>query len=380
MALLNPSEPQAGPVPRFALFALGFRPMYLLAAAYAALAVPLWALQYAGVLPSPGMLWHAHEMLFGYAFAVIAGFLLTAVRLWAGRPTPTGGPLAFIAGLWLLARILGFVSIEAAAAVDLVFAVAVAWGIGRPLIVSGNRRNWFFIALILALGVASVAFLRYERLSLTIGLDVVLFVMAVMGGRVIPAFTNSGLPGAGARRHPVLEYGALGSVLLILALDIVGASVAYVALAAAVLHAARLALWSPWKTRAKPILWILHLSYAWIVVHLALRGLADLELVSPLLATHALTVGAIGGLTIGMMTRTARGHTARPLQTSGGEVAAYLLIQAAAVVRVLLPLAVPAAYTTWVSLSAGLWCAGFAVYTAIYLPILTRPRLDGKPG
>lgn len=380
MALLNPTEPQAGPVPRFALFALGFRPMYLLAAAYAALAVPLWALQYAGVLPGGGMLWHAHEMLFGYAFAVIAGFLLTAVRLWAGRPTPTGGPLAVIAGLWLLARILGFVSIEAAAAVDLVFALAVAWGIGRPLIVSGNRRNWFFIGLILALGVASVAFLRYEQLSLTVGLDVVLFVMAVMGGRVIPAFTNSGLPGAGARRHPVLEYGALGSVLLLLLFDIFQWQAWIVALSAALFHAARLALWSPWKTRAKPILWILHVSYAWIVVHLALRGLAGLELVSPLLATHALTVGAIGGLTIGMMTRTARGHTARPLQTSGGEVAAYLLIQAAAVVRVLLPLAVPAAYTTWVSLSAALWCAGFALYTAIYLPILTRPRLDGKPG
>jgi uncharacterized protein involved in response to NO len=367
----------------FPLFALGFRPLYLLAGGYAALSVAAWALQYAGWLPGGDVLWHAHELLFGYAFAVIAGFLLTAVRVWTGRPTPTGLPLAGIALLWVLSRSIAVFSLPAAAVMDMLFALAVAWGIGVPLIASGNRRNWFFIALVLALGAASLAFQAWPQLGVAIGLDVVLFVMAVMGGRVIPAFTNSAIPGAGARRHPLLEKASLGAVLLLLIVDVIGLPEnisGLIAVIAAALHAARLALWAPLKTRGKPILWILHASYAWIVVHLALRGLAAFELVPAVVATHALTVGAIGGLTLGMMTRTARGHTARPLDVGGAELAAYVLVQAAAVVRSLLPLAFPTAYGTMIALSALLWFAAFAVFTAVYIPILTRPRLDGQPG
>jgi len=320
-------------------------------------------------------------MLFGYAFAVIAGFLLTAVRVWTGRPTPTGLPLAGIALLWVLSRSIAFFSLPAAAVMDMLFALAVAWGIGVPLIASGNRRNWFFIALVLALGAASLAFQAWPQLGVAIGLDVVLFVMAVMGGRVIPAFTNSGIPGgAGARRQPLLEKAALGTILLLLAFDVFSIHVGILALAAGALHAARLSLWAPLKTRGRPILWILHASYAWIVVHLALRGLAAFEIVPAVVATHALTVGAIGGLTLGMMTRTARGHTARPLTVGGAELAAYVLVQAAAVARSLLPLAFPSAYGAMVALSALLWFAAFALFTAVYIPILTRPRLDGQPG
>jgi uncharacterized protein involved in response to NO len=266
---------------------------------------------------------------------------------------------------------------------DMLFALAVAWGIGVPLIASGNRRNWFFIALVLALGAASLAFQAWPQLGVAIGLDVVLFVMAVMGGRVIPAFTNSAIPGAGARRQPLLEKASLGAVLLLLIVDAIGLPEnisGLIAVIAAALHAARLALWAPLKTRGKPILWILHASYAWIVVHLALRGLAAFELVPAVVATHALTVGAIGGLTLGMMTRTARGHTARPLDVGGAELAAYVLVQAAAVVRSLLPLAFPTAYGTMIALSALLWSAAFVLFTAVYIPILTRPRLDGQPG
>ena len=365
-----------------ALFALGFRPFYLLAGAYAALSVPLWALQFAGWLPGANPLWHAHEMLFGYAFAVIAGFLLTAVRVWSGRPTPTGVALALIAGLWLLSRIVALQSLQASAWIDLAFAAALALGIGRPLVASGNRRNWFFIALMLVLGVASIAFSGYSRIGMLVGLDVVLLIMAVMGGRVIPAFTNSAIQGAGARRNRIVEYAALGSLLLVLLFDALELLVpaGIVCLIGAPLHAVRLALWSPWATRARPILWILHLSYAWIVVHLLLRSLAGFEVVTPGLATHALTVGAIGGLTLGMMTRTARGHTARPLEVGGAELAAYVLVHAAAAVRVFLPLVFPDAYVAWIIASAALWFAAFALFTAVYLPILLQPRLDGQPG
>jgi uncharacterized protein involved in response to NO len=382
MALMNPAEPEVRPAPGFALLALGFRPLYLLAGLYAALSVPLWAAQFAGWLPGANPLWHAHEMLFGYAFAVIAGFLLTAVRVWSGRPTPTGLSLGLIAILWLVARVVALYSLQSAAWVDLAFAIAVAIGIGRPLLASGNRRNWFFIGLMLILGAASIAFTRYSRIGLFVGLDVVLFIMAVMGGRVIPAFTNSAIPGAGARRNQVVEYGALGSVLLLLILDLMELFVpaAIVCLIAAPFHAVRLALWSPWATRTRPILWILHLSYAWIVVHLVLRGLTGFDLVASGFSTHALTVGAIGGLTLGMMTRTSRGHTARPLEVGGAELAAYVMVHAAAFVRVFLPLVFPDAYVALIVISAALWLAAFGLFTLVYIPILTQPRLDGKPG
>ena len=379
MTLLTPAEPRAAPPGGFALFALGFRPLYLLAGAYAAVSVPLWALQYAGWLPGANPLWHAHEMLFGYAFAVIAGFLLTAVRAWTGRPTPSGAMLAAIALAWLLARLAAPVSLTAAAFLDACFALGVAWGIGRPILGSRNR-NWYFIVLVLALGAASVGFAASPPVALAVGLDVVLLVVAIMAGRVVPAFTNNAVTGAGARRNRWVEYGALGTVVLLLLADLFQLPAWPVAAAAAVLHAVRLALWAPLATRGRPILWILHLSYAWVPVHLALRGLGAFDLVAPMLATHALTVGVIGGLTLGMMTRTARGHTARPLKVGPWEVSAYVLVHAAAVVRVLLPLAAPAAYASFVALSAALWCSAFAVFTVVYYPILSRPRLDGQPG
>ncbi len=355
--------------------------MYLLAGLYAALSVPLWALQYAGWLPGANPLWHAHEMLFGYAFAVIAGFLFTAVRNWTSLGTPEGAPLAAVAGLWIAARLLALASLPAAALADAAFAVAVAWGIGRPLFLARNR-NRFFVAIVLALGAASVAFVAFPARALATGLDLVLLVMVVMGGRVIPGFTNNAVPEARARRLPALEFGAVASVAAVLALDLAGfgRAAGFAALAAALIHAARLALWSPLATRGRPILWILHLSYGWIVVHLALRALAAAELVAPVLATHALTIGAIGGLTLGMMTRTARGHTGRPLAVGRAETAAYLLVQLAAAVRALVPIALPGAYLHTVACAALLWSLAFAIFTVVYFPILTRPRADGRPG
>lgn len=367
---------------RFALFDLGFRPMYLLAGAYAALGVPIWALQYAGVLPGANMLWHAHEMLFGFAFAVIAGFLLTAVRAWTGKPTPTGAALAGIAALWLAARLLAPFSLPAAAAAGVLFALALAWGIGRPLVASGNRRNLFLVALVLAMGAGGAAFQAWPRLGMVIGLDVVLFVMVVIAGRVLPMFTNNAVPGAGARRDPRLEVAALASLPVLFALEAAGlaTAAACAALAAAALHGLRLALWAPHRTLGKPMLWILHLSYAWIVAHLALRGLAALDLILPMLADHALTVGAIGGMTLGMMTRTARGHTGRTLEAGRAEFAAYAMVQAAAVARVIVPLTLPASYPVTILISALLWCAAFTLFVTVYFPILTGSRVDGQPG
>jgi uncharacterized protein involved in response to NO len=220
-------------------------------------------------------------------------------------------------------------------------------------------------------------------LGIQVALDAVLFIMAVMGGRVIPMFTNNGVPGANATRHPLVEKAALGLTLALLAADLLqlqGLPLALLALAAAAAHLARWVLWQPWKTGRAPMVWVLHVAYFWIPVHLALRALAQAGWVLPSLATHALTVGAAGGLIIGMMTRIARGHTARPLRADRWDVACYLLVIAAALVRVLLPLAAPALTIAAVLGSAALWSAGFGLYALRYWPVLTRPRLDGKPG
>jgi uncharacterized protein involved in response to NO len=396
MAAHDPTESPPQPPRQFALWRLGFRPFYLFAGIFAALSVPLWAARFAGWLGewvyASESSWHAHEMIFGYAFAVVTGFLFTAVRNWTGRPTPTGWMLAAIAGLWLAGRLFALTPWTGlAAAADTAFALAAALGIGAPLIASRNHRNYFFIGVLLLLGAANLAFYlaTEELLDLALGqgvqvaLDLILFVMTVMAGRVIPMFTANAVPGSKPMRHSLLERIALGSILAMIVADAFSASgniIAVIASLAALAHAARLALWQPWLTLRRPILWILHASYGWIVVHLALRAFASLDMAPGSLATHALTVGAVGGMTLGMMTRTARGHTGRALQTGPAETACYSLVQLAAVVRVLVPIAVPAWYFSAVTVSGLLWFAAFALFTAAYWPILTRPRVDGKPG
>jgi uncharacterized protein involved in response to NO len=391
-------EGSAATPPRgWALWALGFRPFYLLAALLAALSIPLWALQATGHLDHAylrGPAWHAHEMLFGFALAVIVGFLFTAGRNWSNQPTPTGGALAAIAALWVLARLLVLSPWPlAAAAANVAFPLVAAWGLGRALWAGRNRRNYFFVGLLVLMALAAALFHAVQMgalalpgtLGLTIGLDIVLLIMAVMGGRVIPMFTNNGVPGAGAQVRREVERMAIGSVVALLVADLLPglASVeliALIAMAAAIAHAVRWALWRPWKTLRTPLVWVLHLAYVWIPLHLLLRALAAFGWAAPSPAIHALTVGAIGGLTIGMMTRTARGHTGRPLRADRADVAAYLLVAAAALVRVLLPLFWPATQVEAILSSALLWSAGFAVYAWHYGPWLARPRLDGRPG
>jgi uncharacterized protein involved in response to NO len=388
-------EPARAPARRFALWDLGYRPFYLLAAAFAALSIPLWSLQFTGLLDHAylsGPLWHAHEMLFGFTLAVIVGFLFTAGRNWTNRPTPTGWTLAALAALWLAARILVLTPYAiAAAAANVAFPMAAAIALAIPFFKAGNRRNYFFVALLLLLSVAAGAFhlsqLHAPEVSasraLRIGLDVVLFIVSVVAGRVIPMFTNNGAPGADASRHPLVEKSALGLVLALMAADAIGlGSIALAALAAAgcVAHAWRWALWKPWRTARVPLLWILHLAYLWVPIHLALRALAEPGWVPHSAATHALTVGAAGGLIVGMMTRTARGHTARPLRADRYDIACYVLVLLAAAVRVAVPLAVPSLLMHAVLWSAALWSAGFGLYAVRYWPVLTRPRLDGRAG
>ncbi|MBH2020345.1 MAG: NnrS family protein [Burkholderiales bacterium] len=388
------AAPAAMPLHGFALWQLGFRPFYLLASVFAALSIGLWALQFAGWLGQPylsGPMWHAHEMLFGFTMAVVVGFLFTAGRNWSGRPTPTGVPLMALAALWIAGRVLVLTPFGWAAAIaNVAFPLAAAVGLAIPFIAARSQRNYFFIGLLVLMAVAALG-VHLAQLGATplpgwigiqLALDGVLFIMAVMGGRVIPMFTNS-IAGVRATKRPWLEKAALGSTLALLAADglqLHGLPLALLAGLCGAAHLARWTLWQPWKTLRTPLVWVLHGAYFWIPAHLALRGLAEMGWVAPSIATHALTVGAIGGLIIGMMTRTALGHTGRLLKASRTDVACYLLVLAAALVRVLVPLLAPAQLVNAVLCSAALWSGGFALYAVSYWPVLTRVRVDGKPG
>ena len=394
--LIKISEPKSitQPPPGFALWQLGFRPFYLLASIFSALSIGLWALQFAGWLGQPylaGPVWHAHEMLFGFTLAVVVGFLFTAGRTWSGQPTPTGISLMALAALWVAGRVLVLTPFGwAAAVVNVAFPLAAAVGLAIPFIAARNQRNYFFVG-ILVLMAAAVLGIHLAQLGVTqlpgwigiqVALDAVLFVMTVMGGRVIPMFTNS-IAGAKAAKQAWLEKAVLGSTLALLLADGLGLRGLLLTLLigfCAAAHFARWTLWQPWKTLRTPLVWVLHVAYLWIAVHLLLRAVAEMGWITASVATHALTVGAIGGLIIGMMTRTALGHTGRLLKASRLDVTCYLLVLAAALVRVLVPLLAPGQLVNAVVGSAALWSAGFALYAVAYWPVLTRARADGKPG
>ena len=378
------------------LLRLGFRPFYLGATALAALAVPIWVLMFLGRMQaapvlSP-LLWHAHEMLFGFAAAVIVGFLLTAVKAWTGLQTPRGPALAALILVWLAARVAGWVApYPVYAALDLLLLPAVAIVLVRLLLRAGNRRNLPLAGLLGMLTLANLVFhlsvLGVLELSpvraLYAALALIVLIECVMAGRVIPAFTMSAIPGLRLKIDPRLEKAtAVASVLALLLWVFMPSSAISASLLAlaAVLQLARLASWKPWRTRSRPILWILHLSYAWIAIGFLLLAMGVLGWIAASAGIHALAIGATGGLIIGMVTRTARGHTGRPLLASPIEVAAYSLVMLTALVRVFVPLLAPQFLVMSVVVAAVTWSLAFALYLGRYTPWLLRVRLDGKDG
>lgn len=397
MALIPLEEPRADAAkPGFALFALGFRPFYLLAALWAAVAVPLWLATFtarlAGPTHLPPLLWHAHEMVFGFAAAVIVGFLLTAARTWTGQPTSNGTPLALLACIWLAGRLtMGLAPTALAAGIDFVFLPLAAIALGRVLWRAKSQRNYFIVALLLALSCANGAFHLHTLgqldgnplvpLHLSIGLVVML--CTLIAGRIVPSFTANALRGIRQFQNDQLNYSAVGFTACALLAWIAHAAswaVASVAAIAAVLQAIRAWGWNPWATRKTPLLWILHLSHGWIPVGLILIAANALGAIPASPAWHALTIGAMGGLILGMITRTALGHTGRPLVAGRIETAAYLLLHACAVLRVVGVIVAPGAYIGLIELAMLGWSGAFLLYSVKYLPILLRARVDGKEG
>ena len=384
------------PLTGWAPFALGFRPFFLAAGVFAILLMALWLLVLRGSLDlgelSP-QVWHGHEMLFGFAVAVIAGFLLTAAQNWTGIPMLSGPPLAALFLLWLAGR-LGFLvpglPVALVALVDLAFLPAVALVLAVPIIKARQLNNAPFPVMLLVLTAAN-ALIHLDALGWTdtaaLGLHlatyVVVTMMVVMGGRVIPSFTDNKLH-TRARRWKTIEILApvatVGTLLAALVAPYSLVTALFAAIAAAV-HGIRLAGWYTHKFWSVPLLWILHLGYAWIALGFALLALSAAGISTAAVSSlHAFTAGGIGVLTLGMMARVSLGHTGRVLEPPSLMTRAFVAINLAALLRVVLPLLFPGVYAQIMSAAGLLWMVAFGLFVVAYAPMLLRPRVDGKPG
>ncbi len=401
MALISIEESRQKPPPNgFALFALGFRPFFLAAGMFAVISMGLWLATLQGAIQAPAGLsptaWHGHEMLFGYAVAVIAGFLLTATQNWTSIPMPKGGPLAALFALWLAGRLLPYLPLPHAvsALVDLAFLPTVMLAVLRPVLRTKQTRNYAFPVMLLGLTLANALFHAsalgygpaYAPAGLKLALYLIVLMMVVMGGRVIPYFTERRL-NSPSSKWTVVEWLAPATTLALLAaalavqlLDRGYALLVVIATAAAIVHAIRLAGWQDKRLWQVPLLWVLHLGYGWIAVGFALDAFAAAGLASPFLALHAYATGGIGVLTLGMMARVSLGHTGRILEAPRVMAWAFAAINLSAAARVFGPLLMPAQTALFHQLGGVLWIAAFAAFAVVYAPMLWHPRVDGKPG
>jgi uncharacterized protein involved in response to NO len=379
-----------------ALWGLGFRPMFLAGSLSAFGLMLLWVLFLLKgphpVLSNAPTLWHAHEMVFGFGGAIIAGFLLTASANWANQKGVSGPRLMLLAGLWSAARILPLTGLNPllGLAAELGFWLWLGWLL-RPTLQGRNRIFWLLLSLILVadtlaslelagimLGSASLP----GMIGIQLAVSLVISMIVLIAGRVLPFFAEKALPGVQILRKPRLDQLALGVTLAFALAQLLlphSGWTAALAFLAGSIHLFRWQIWQPWQSRKIPILWILYLGYAWIILGFFLQGLAALEWVSRSTATHAWTAGAMGTFIYGMVSRVSLGHTGRPIQASGPILAGYLLLTLAVVLR-LLPAVLPDLSAFLLATAGILWLLAFGLLLGVFLPIWTTPRIDGKPG
>ena len=355
------------------MFAAGFRPFFLLASVWAAIAVPVWLAAYAhgyalrgGVSP---MAWHAHEMVYGFGLAAVAGFLLTAIPNWTGRLPVRGAPLAVLALLWLAGRVAMLV--PEAAFIDLAFTAALIAVVARELVAGRNWRNLPMLVALLLLFAGNVLFHLQVHLGLRLGLATLLMLIALVGGRIVPSFTRNWLAKLGRGARLPAPEGRLDHLALLVTLAALGvwvaAGITWPLVAAGVGLAARLSRWRGLSTVREPLVFILHLGYAWLAFGLILLGLD----VPAGAALHALTVGAVGTMTLAVMTRASLGHSGRALVADGATVAIYALVTLAALLRVLSPLSGGQALLV-TSLAGLAWSAAFGLFALHYGRLLIQ--------
>ena len=383
----------------YPLFALGFRVFFALAGLFALILITLWTSIFDGTLVVdnyyPNVYWHAHEMLLGYSIAVIAGFLLTAVKNWTGVQTLQGDKLIGLSLLWVYGRIVPFYSEllpdALIAGIDFAFLPVLAYFVAQPIIKSANYKNLFFIALLLVMatgnGLIHLHILGFSENTANLGLDlivgIIIMMILVIAGRVFPFFTERGLKGVMAIRNPMLDKLSVATAAIVFGLlifDVSGVLLTFAAVAASIVNFIRVAGWYVQRIWYVPLLWVLYMGYGWILVGFVFIALASQDIIALSLALHAFTVGGIGVLTLGMMARVSLGHTGRAMKTSNTIAIAFVLINIAALCRVLLPSLMPDWSASFILIASYSWLAAFALFVFIYTPILGEARVDGQAG
>ncbi len=381
-----------------AILTYGFRPFFLGAALWACLAMALWVPMLAGGLTLPTAFdpvsWHAHEFLFGYLAAVVAGFLLTAVPNWSGRLPVVGWPLAGLFGLWLLGRVAVAVSAGwpplMIAVLDLSGMVALWAYLAREIILGRNWKNLVVLALMAVLILGNALF-HWEAahgsyaasgLGLRMGLGAGVLLIVLIGGRIVPSFTRNWLVKAGlpARPAPMGQLDKAAVLVTVLAIALWAFApmlplTGLLLLLCAVAQTVRLWRWQGWHTVREPLVWILHLAYAFVPLGALAMGLATLwpDLVGIAAAQHLWMAGAIGTMTLAVMTRATLGHTGQALTAGKATVLVYAAMIAAVLARFLAGVAPDQAAGLY-TLAGALWCLSFLGFALIYGPALLRPR------
>jgi uncharacterized protein involved in response to NO len=378
------------------LLSQGFRPFFLLVGLWAVIALAAWIAMLEGGLALPSrfapMDWHIHEMLFGLVMAAVAGFLLTAIPNWTARLPVSGAPLALLVGLWLLGRVDMAVSawlpLAASIAADLAFTAYLAFVAAREI---AAGRNWKHLTVIiplallfcgnLAMHLAAAGAEVPADLGWRLAMAAIAFLVALIGGRIIPSFTRNwlkknDLPEPKSAPVPVTAGALITLAAGMLAWAFLPQSrpVGALLCLSALLHLALLAGWTGGKTWPEKLLFILHVGYGWLVVGLALLGVSCFELGVPQsAAVHALTAGAFAVMILAVMTRASRGHTGRPLTADGATKWIYLCVNLAALTRIAAAL-ISSFATYGLRLSALFWIAAFGLFVFNYGPILWSPR------
>lgn len=390
------------------LFATGFRLFFLGAAVLSGAAIVVWALVFLGKAPAaspsyfPPLIWHMHEMVYGYIGAVIAGFLLTAVNNWTGLITLRGWPLALLFVIWLGARCLPFLGEWvgwSVALLNLLFFIYLAVAIAIPILQTGNKRNLFVVVIVAILaitnGVLHAGLLGLSSLSggtvaLSIAYYLELLLTIIIAGRVFPMFSDNGLNGIySPTRIQSLEIASVLSFIAFAVLSIIHQAsnavspTALLTLSAltAVLHSVRVTCWFHWRIFTKPLIWVLHVGYYFLIAGILLIGASAYYPQTQVLGLHAMLSGGLGLITVGMMARVSLGHTGRDIHKPPKLLSmVFFLIALAALTRVLLPLINPQYYLAAIKVSTVFWGSGFVLFLILYTPVLFLKRIDGAPG
>jgi len=378
------------------LFSYAFRPLFLLNGIFAVFVMLAWlvSLRGPGVLAFT-VLWHGHEMLVGFALATVAGFSLTAVAQWTGRPALNGAPLAWLVFCWLAGRfamaLSSWISASLVTTLDMLFPVLLCVLLGREIIGGRSRRNYPLVVITAVLAVLNGLYHlgvnqllpNADRLAIYLLIHTILLLVTIIAGRIVPNFTANWLRKQGQHRLPVINTALDRATLILTVLVGLAASLLPVhpmtgalAFAAVLAHGFRLSRWRGFASLSNPLLFVLHVAYTWLPIGYALLGCTVFGwLITPSAALHALTMGAIGSMVLAVTTRVALGHTGRPLLAARAIVAAYWILLVAVLIRVLGPLT-GTDYRVMIDLSATGWMLAFGIFVWVYWPILTKVRVD----